>query len=85
MFRLKSLWKQIFISLILNWVIGPFVGLSRLATARLLISQVMLGIAWATLPDLPTYRTGVIMVGLARYALITLSAFLLTTDVLPWS
>jgi ACR3 family arsenite transporter len=29
-------------------------------------SQVMLGIAWATLPDLPTYRTGVIMVGLAR-------------------
>jgi len=27
----------------------------------------MLGIAWATLPDLPTYRTGVIMVGLARY------------------
>jgi ACR3 family arsenite transporter len=29
-------------------------------------SQVMLAIAWATLPDLPTYRTGVIMVGLAR-------------------
>lgn len=26
----------------------------------------MLGLAWATLPDLPTYRTGVIMVGLAR-------------------
>lgn len=26
----------------------------------------MLGVAWATLPDLPTYRTGVIMVGLAR-------------------
>ncbi len=29
--------------------------------------QIMLGAAWATLPDLPTYRTGVIMVGLARY------------------
>ena len=26
----------------------------------------MTGLAWATLPDLPTYRTGVIMVGLAR-------------------
>jgi ACR3 family arsenite transporter len=28
----------------------------------------MLAVAWATLPDLPTYREGVIMVGLARYA-----------------
>ena len=27
---------------------------------------VMLALAWAALPDLPTYRTGVIMVGLAR-------------------
>lgn len=27
----------------------------------------MLAVAWATLPDLPTYRTGVIMVGLARW------------------
>jgi arsenite transporter len=27
----------------------------------------MLGLAWATLPDLPNYRTGVILVGLARY------------------
>lgn len=26
----------------------------------------MLGLAWATLPDLPGYRTGVILVGLAR-------------------
>lgn len=26
----------------------------------------MLGLAWATLPDLPTYRAGVILVGLAR-------------------
>jgi len=35
----------------LNWIVGPLI---------------MLGLAWATLPDLPTYRTGVIMVGLAR-------------------
>jgi hypothetical protein len=35
----------------LNWIVGPLI---------------MLGLAWATLPDLPTYRTGVIMVGIAR-------------------
>jgi len=26
----------------------------------------MLGLAWATLPDLPAYKTGVVMVGIAR-------------------
>ncbi|KIM41603.1 hypothetical protein M413DRAFT_445579 [Hebeloma cylindrosporum] len=50
-FSTARLWKHIAISVILNWVIGPFV---------------MLALAWATLPDLPTYRTGVIMVGIAR-------------------
>jgi ACR3 family arsenite transporter len=47
----SRLWKQIGISVFLNWIIGPFV---------------MLGLAWATLPDLPTYRTGVILIGIAR-------------------
>jgi arsenite transporter len=51
MFMTRDLWVQIGVSLVLNWVIGPFV---------------MLGVASATLPDLPEYRTGVIMVGLAR-------------------
>lgn len=51
LFRTVHIWRQVVLSLILNWIIGPFV---------------MLGVAWATLPDLPTYRTGVIMVGLAR-------------------
>lgn len=51
MFSSRRLWIHITISLILNWIIGPLV---------------MLAVAWATLPDLPTYRTGVIMVGLAR-------------------
>ncbi|EIN07861.1 arsenical-resistance protein ACR3 [Punctularia strigosozonata HHB-11173 SS5] len=51
LFSTWHLWTQTFISLFLNWIIGPFV---------------MLGLAWATLPDLPLYRTGVIMVGLAR-------------------
>ena len=38
-------------SLGLNWVVGP---------------AVMFALAWALLPDQPAYRTGVILVGLAR-------------------
>ncbi|KAJ7611241.1 sodium bile acid symporter family-domain-containing protein [Roridomyces roridus] len=50
-FRSSGIWTHIGISMLFNWVIGPLV---------------MVGLAWATLPDLPTYRTGVIMVGMAR-------------------
>ena len=38
-------------SLVLNWVVGP---------------AVMFALAWSLLPDQPTYRTGLIIVGLAR-------------------
>lgn len=51
MFRKKHIWIQIGLSFVLNWIIGPFI---------------MLALAWATLPDLGTYRTGVIIVGIAR-------------------
>lgn len=50
-FTSRKLLYHIAISLILNWIVAPFI---------------MLALAWATLPDLPTYRTGVILVGLAR-------------------
>ncbi|MGV8876686.1 MAG: ACR3 family arsenite efflux transporter [Rhodoglobus sp.] len=43
--------KLLISSLVLNWVLGP--GL-------------MFGLAWTLLPDLPEYRTGLIIVGLAR-------------------
>ena len=43
--------KLLTTSLVLNWVVGPLV---------------MLGLAWLFLPDLPAYRNGLVLIGLAR-------------------
>ncbi|KAK4892487.1 arsenicals resistance [Elasticomyces elasticus] len=50
-FREKELWIQIGFSIVVNWIIAPLL---------------MLGLAWAFLPDEEGLREGLILVGLAR-------------------
>ncbi len=49
--KIAQAWEQFGISLVLNWIVGP---------------ALMFLLAWILLPDLPHYRTGLIIVGLAR-------------------
>ena len=49
--KVAQAWEQFSVSLILNWLIGPVI---------------MFILAWVFLPDLPHFRTGLIITGLAR-------------------
>lgn len=49
--KVAQAWEQFGVSLTLNWLIGPVI---------------MFVLAWIFLPDLPHFRTGLIIVGLAR-------------------
>ncbi|PVH93760.1 arsenical-resistance protein ACR3 [Periconia macrospinosa] len=51
LFRTKALWVQIGFSVFVNWIVAPLL---------------MLGLAWAFLPDKSELRVGLILVGLAR-------------------
>ncbi|KAH7120888.1 arsenical-resistance protein [Dendryphion nanum] len=51
LFRHRSLWVQIGFSIVMNWIVAPFL---------------MLGLSWAFLPDKSELRVGLILVGLAR-------------------
>ncbi|PHH91693.1 hypothetical protein CDD83_10610 [Cordyceps sp. RAO-2017] len=47
----RGMWKQICFSLVVNWILAPFL---------------MLGLAWAFLPDRSDLRIGLILVGVGR-------------------
>ncbi len=49
--KVAKAWKMFAVSIVQNWLVGPFL---------------MFGLAWLFLPDLPEYRIGIIIVGLAR-------------------
>lgn len=50
-FETAGVLRNLGLSIVLNWVFAP---------------MLMAALAWATLPDLPNYRTGVLLVGVGK-------------------
>lgn len=51
LFRHRQLWQHLAFSVVVNWIVSPLL---------------MLGLAWAFLPDKEDLREGLIVVGVAR-------------------
>ncbi|KAF9290776.1 hypothetical protein BGZ74_000463 [Mortierella antarctica] len=51
LFKGRFMKNQLIFSVVVNWIVAPLL---------------MVALAWMTLPDLPDYRSGVILVGVAR-------------------
>lgn len=83
MFRLRSLWKQIFISLILNWIIGPFVGgFDTVSATKLTLGHAGYCVGNAARPAYISYRSDHGRVGKVHIDLLEHS---LTAGASQWS
>lgn len=67
-FRSKQLWIQVGFSIIVNWIVAPFlmVSVANHVFLEYIMLIMQLALAWAFLPDEPGLREGLVLVGLAR-------------------